>query len=45
MNEANVRRLSVTRRAAGLPLVILWLVGAQAMAEPLIPFHSRPMPS
>jgi polar amino acid transport system substrate-binding protein len=44
MNQANVRRLSVMRRAAGLPLVILWLLGAQAMAEPVRIAHSLSFP-
>ncbi len=44
MNEANVRRLLVMRRAAGLLLVILWLVGAHAMAEPVRIAHSLSFP-
>src|SRR5215216_4033316 len=44
MNEANVGRSSVMWRAAAVPLVILWLLGAQAMAEPVRIAHSLSFP-
>ena len=43
MNEADIDRPSVTRTAA-VPLILLWLLGAQSMAEPMRIAHSVSFP-